>query len=476
VEEVVTMTNEEQIARSAWLSVFSTEAVGDITALSDETDDPCRWLSLLGHDDARVVLGAFVLWLRAQPRDAPERIADVISRLPASLQDSARWVASPWLVFPEVSRFDFSLWARVLDAGQEDAILAQLHEPAEALRLRLRLGLFEAYHRNPNTFFALLQRLLIKQPWMHEWVVDLMAEPDFARSLISYDTRLLYFLAPRYRAIAAARLLIPEAIDSVLLAARGSWGADVAPCSYPVLPRPEAPAWPAATWTESDIDKLVAARPLPIDLERLCWELGVGVCRVTRATRWEGAIFWHPEWLRPAIYLNVDQPRNRFRFTWAHELAHLLTERLGVRESRQAAPEYDVESQFSTKREQRINRFASRLLIPAHLIQLYAPWGQFTSAAVSRIAEDCDVSVEAAAYTLADLRDGRGVILVENGTVKRLRMGRGVPHLGLNKGEDLPADPIALSATIRRRFPHDYNVTVDVLARGPSLLVVIDSV
>ena len=186
------MTNEERTARSAWLSVFSTEAAGNITALSDDNNDPCRWLSLLGHDDAHVVLGVFVLWLRAQPRDVPQRIADVIGQLPPSLQESARWVASPWLAFSAVSQFDSGLWARVLDEGQGGAILAQLYAPPEALRLRLRLALFDACSRNPNKFFALLQRLLIKQPWMHEWIVDLMAEPDIAHGLISYDTRLLY--------------------------------------------------------------------------------------------------------------------------------------------------------------------------------------------------------------------------------------------------------------------------------------------
>lgn len=472
------MTRDEQIARSAWLSIFQTrppDGLPGAEADIRENGDSDRWPRLFHHQDLRIALGAFVLWLRQQPRDDVERVAEAIATLPVPLQESARWIASPWLTFPEVSRFNSTVWAHLLDEGQDEAILVQLRDPPASLRLRLLLGLFDAWSRNPKQFTILLHRLLIREPHMEEWVVDLMAEADVSRSLISYDTRLLYFLSPSFRTIATRRLSIPDHVDSLLLAARGTADVGAVSCSYPTAPDPAAPRWRTAIWTEQDIDQLVACRSLPIDLDKLSSELGVGVCRVSDSPPWEGAILWNREWARPSIYVALHQPPKRFRFTWAHELAHLLTERLKIEDYAAGSPESHVEWSVSTSREQRINRLASRLLIPHRLLQPYKPWGRFDGKSVSSIAQTCDVSFEAAAYALMDLRDGRGVIVIENGAVARVRMGQGLPMLDLYRGMLLPTNSAAIARNVRDRFPSGYDVSVNVLAQEHNTLVLVDA-
>lgn len=100
------MSAQERLAQIAWYAVFIPVDFDTMADLLEANSNPRYWLSLLGHSDATVALGAFVLWLRfAQPHD-PQAIRDAIRQLPSALRASAPWVASPWLGGPCNARAD----------------------------------------------------------------------------------------------------------------------------------------------------------------------------------------------------------------------------------------------------------------------------------------------------------------------------------------------------------------------------------
>jgi len=229
-------------------------------------------------------------------------------------------------------------------------------------------------------------------------------------------------------------------------------------------------------WSAGDIDTLVQGQALPIDIDRVCQDLGVTVVQIPDSTvKWDGCVFWNPHLSCPSVALNAARPPRR-RFTLAHELLHLLTERLSLKDVATPREENHVEDDGESQRERSVNALASRLMIPRPIIEAFVPFGTFTACAVTRIADRCDVSLEAAAYALGDLASDRAVIVVSNGQVVRARFGSAMPFVGWYRGTSVPEDPAAVTSSLRRILARSVaDVRVEPLRRGPELLVLAEA-
>lgn len=123
-----------------------------------------------------------------------------------------------------------------------------------------------------------------------------------------------------------------------------------------------SPAW--TRWRNySSYELLSAFRMLkaPIDVDELAKSLEVHVHHVSNPG-WEGAVRSSEE--RADVWVRAESPRQRKRFTLAHELGHLLLHPTGL-EFRDAAPG----TLDHPPTERQANAFAGALLMPRFLFQ-----------------------------------------------------------------------------------------------------------
>lgn len=133
---------------------------------------------------------------------------------------------------------------------------------------------------------------------------------------------------------------------------------------------------------------------LPVDLNHICRQLGVGVYRygdvtVTGETRLRGDGLLYFEGNRPVILFDQDKPPARIRFTIAHELGHLILSHVAPVQQGVAKQSYPA---AADSMETAANRFAIRLLAPACVL-----WGMETYTAQA-ISELCGISLQAAQF------------------------------------------------------------------------------
>lgn len=130
---------------------------------------------------------------------------------------------------------------------------------------------------------------------------------------------------------------------------------------------------------------------LPVDLNRICRQLGVGVYRYADVCLppdivLEGDGFLYFEGDKPIILFDQEKPPVRIRFTIAHELGHLI---LG-----HVTPERDVDPDWEQRQIETVeadaNQFAARLLAPACVL-----WGLGVHTA-EEISRFCNISKQAA--------------------------------------------------------------------------------
>ncbi len=149
---------------------------------------------------------------------------------------------------------------------------------------------------------------------------------------------------------------------------------------------------------------------LPVDLNHICRQLGVGVYRygditVTGETPLQGDGLLYFEGSRPVILFDQDKPPARIRFTIAHELGHLVLGHVAAGQGGAAKRDFSV---AADPVEAAANRFAIRLLAPACVL-----WGleAYTAQEISQL---CNISVQAAQFRaerMLVLR-GRGKFLI----------------------------------------------------------------
>lgn len=134
----------------------------------------------------------------------------------------------------------------------------------------------------------------------------------------------------------------------------------------------------------------------PVRVERLVGQLGAHLQYVQNA-EWDAALDGTGD--TPVIYVNVEQPATRQRFSIAHELGHLLLHEAGVvfRDTRRRKGAKPWE-------EKQANEFAADLLMPV-------PWVESARAYIGRdpdrLANIFAVSSQAMSYRLDNIDSGR---------------------------------------------------------------------
>lgn len=133
---------------------------------------------------------------------------------------------------------------------------------------------------------------------------------------------------------------------------------------------------------------------LPVDLNHICRQLGVGVYRYEdvsgagkTALQGDGLLYFEGD--RPVILFDQNKPPARIRFTIAHELGHLI---LGHVTARQPSAVEREPRCAADPIETAANRFAIRLLAPACVL-----WGLEAHTA-QEISQLCNISLQAAQF------------------------------------------------------------------------------
>ena len=145
--------------------------------------------------------------------------------------------------------------------------------------------------------------------------------------------------------------------------------------------------------------KMAADRELPLELPTLCRELGIGL-RVEQASgRRRGALMRARRGWEVVLMRNHSRPAPisaHERFTIAHELGHYVLMRDTTFRARRDADYW--------LGEELCNRFASRLLIPRHVLTGFGEPGSSRelAASVSEVAQQTGVTFEPAARALVE--------------------------------------------------------------------------
>lgn len=131
----------------------------------------------------------------------------------------------------------------------------------------------------------------------------------------------------------------------------------------------------------------------PVDLHRVASHLGVTAVRWDRITE-EGRTVWGKD--GPVITLRTDRPPARSRFTFAHELAHVLLATDGLTRRRRKSLHSDDE-------EILCDWIAAALLMPRGWVRPYAERDRYTLSLLRLVAQRAEVSLSAAAVRLSEV-------------------------------------------------------------------------
>lgn len=119
-----------------------------------------------------------------------------------------------------------------------------------------------------------------------------------------------------------------------------------------------------------------------------------------------------------AVCVNEDQIRQRYRFTFAHELGHLfLPWHFELLNRGHQLIDKEVGWGAATDGiEREANSFAAELLTPAHLVRPYLRHGAIDTSRAITVADTFDVSRTAAALRIAEVgREPVAVLLFREG-------------------------------------------------------------
>lgn len=140
---------------------------------------------------------------------------------------------------------------------------------------------------------------------------------------------------------------------------------------------------------------------VPIDLAKLARLLGVSSIKEADMVE-DGRTLWTSG--TPSIELRQDRPRERQRFTLAHEIAHVLIEaKQTVAHRTYRFTHDDVETLC--------DQIAAAILMPRDWISRYADRAEFNLSLIRLIAHKAEVSLAAAVVRLAEVSDRMCILL-----------------------------------------------------------------
>ena len=187
----------------------------------------------------------------------------------------------------------------------------------------------------------------------------------------------------------------------------------------------------------------------PVPVHDIARALDILEIRTRPLVSIEGCLLTQPERTDGKILVNANAPPRRQRFTVAHELGHfLISTHVSGDEEYFTCRGADMVAGPSTsirdarrKQEAEANHFAINLLAPRtrcrrHLV------GVPDLAAIDRLADEFDISREAAARRYVDLhRIPAAVVFARSGVVLYGSRHEGFPFVKLQPGDPLPRLP-----------------------------------
>jgi Zn-dependent peptidase ImmA (M78 family) len=203
---------------------------------------------------------------------------------------------------------------------------------------------------------------------------------------------------------------------------------------------------PAALATR--ILQLVPDLPIPVPIEQLCKQLDISSIDHLDTKGFEAALVTDDCKSQGAILVAKDRPRQRQRFSIAHELGHFLIPAhlpppgqptlCSAEHLRLADPR---DQNRSRRMEAEANRFAGLLLMPppmlrAELQQIRRP----DVADIVRLAKLFDVSKDALARAYSEYtREAVAIIVIHQGRVARsYRKEPNFPWIAVSPGQSVP--------------------------------------
>lgn len=190
--------------------------------------------------------------------------------------------------------------------------------------------------------------------------------------------------------------------------------------------------------------------PIPVPIEELCRQLDIQEIKPLETQAFEGALITDTSRSSGIVLVNQNRPRQRQRFTIAHELGHfLIPTHIPHEEGKFLCSREDMQ-QLSAKEHDRrarmeveANRFASLILIPPphlrlQLRQCRAPDLQH----IPQLARMFDVSKQAMARAYAEYHEEPiAIVVTHEGQVQlsysnRLRF----PFVHVTRGRPVPGD------------------------------------
>lgn len=145
-----------------------------------------------------------------------------------------------------------------------------------------------------------------------------------------------------------------------------------------------------------DLDHQLLCRP-PVDLETIgtCW----GVRAVVKRELDVPALLYRLENSQTAVFLNEADSPGRQRFSWAHELGHIVM-------AEKAVPQVSCRNGRLVNKslERSCDVIAAELLMPRKVFEEAAEKVGWTLGGVSQLARRFEVTMQAAAVRLCELR------------------------------------------------------------------------
>lgn len=196
------------------------------------------------------------------------------------------------------------------------------------------------------------------------------------------------------------------------------------------------------------IHQQLGTRPGPVPVHKIARALDIKEIREENLTNFEAALLTTPERGKGSILVNLASSRQRRRYSVGHELLHFLnpwhepTSAEGFQCSRQDMIETGKRQTDRYRcQEAEANTFAIELLAPLTRVRpfLGSP-ADLTN--ILAMADDLDISREAAARRYVDVHDERLAAVFANSRLLRYaELSTDFPRLCLGEGQPVPVFP-----------------------------------
>lgn len=176
----------------------------------------------------------------------------------------------------------------------------------------------------------------------------------------------------------------------------------------------------------------------PTPIEEIAFGCGITDIKQLETKGFEGALLTTAAKADGVILVNKQNIQTRRRFTVGHELGHFLNPWHvppdgGFMCTIEHMLSADLRQQGRLGMEAQANEFAAEILMPAALFkqQLRITRAEPSTEAIIKVADDFEVSAQAAARRMADLRKDCAIIVSHDGVICSIHRGANFPFITL---------------------------------------------